>query len=53
MDKGCGWHRTTKSHRGKWVEEDMATEPATVIKVGTKKPQPKEEGIYEFTNATT
>ena len=33
MAKGRGWHRPTKSKRGKWVAIDSDTEPADTIKV--------------------
>ena len=33
MDRGCGLRRTAKSHRGMWVEEDMAMKYADTIKV--------------------
>ena len=33
MDRGHGWHRTTKSKRVKRLEEDMTTKSADTIKV--------------------
>jgi hypothetical protein len=36
MERGCGRSRPTKSHRGKWVEEDMTTKSAGTIKVRIK-----------------
>jgi hypothetical protein len=33
MERGRGRRRTTKSQRGKWVEEDMTTKSADTIKV--------------------
>ena len=33
MERVHGRHRTTKSKRGKWVEEDMTTESVDTIKV--------------------
>ena len=33
MDRGPGWHRPTKSQRGKWVAIDLDTESIDTIKV--------------------
>ena len=33
MDRGRGWHRTTKLQRGKWVDIDSNTKSADTIKV--------------------
>jgi len=33
MERGHGWHRTTKLQRGKWAEEDMTIESTDTIKV--------------------
>ena len=33
MDRGCGWHRTTKSQGGKWVAIYSDIESANTIKL--------------------